>query len=63
MEITMLVFIISNFCAFKDVTVSQDYKHRCMESMVNCSVIQDGKTTSKQVEYCKELWISKLDKR
>lgn len=54
-----LVFIIGAFCAFKDPKISKEYKESCASFMANCCIVEDGKSSNKQVDMCRELWISK----
>lgn len=59
MTIQMLTFVIASFCEFKNPKVPQDYKEACMHYMVNCSIVEDGKTSNKLVDQCKEKWVEK----
>lgn len=51
--------IIPAFCGFKDPKISQEKKLDCAEFMANCTIIEDGKTTNKQIDKCREEWLSK----
>lgn len=61
MTMSMLTFVIANFCQFKDPKVPLSYKDDCLHYMANCSIIEDGKTTNKKVDECKNLWILKSE--
>ena len=53
----MLVFVIAAFCGFSDPRITKTEKLACAEFMTNCSVLQDGRTTNKQNDQCKEEWV------
>lgn len=57
MTIQMLTFVIMSFCQFKDPKISQDKKMLCAEFFVNCAIVQDGQTSNKLVDECKEKWV------
>jgi hypothetical protein len=59
----MLAFIIASFCQIKNPNITKTHKLDCIEYMTNCSVLQDGKTTSKQVAECQEKWVEIERKR
>jgi hypothetical protein len=53
----MLAFVIAAFCGFTDPKITKTAKLECSDYLVNCSVLQDGRTTNKQVDACKERWV------
>lgn len=56
MTIEMLTFVIAAFCGFKDPNITKTQKLDCSEFMINCSILQDGKTTNILVDECKTRW-------
>lgn len=59
MTISMLTFVLANFCGIKDIHITKQEKIDCIEYMANCSVAEDGKTTNKLLNICKETWAEK----
>ena len=58
MTMDMLQFAIAAFCQFKDPKVNKEQKIACAEMLVNCAIVEDGKTTTKQFEMCREKWLA-----
>lgn len=56
MTIAMFTFVLQNFCGVKDNRITKQEKIECIEFMVNCAIIDDGKTANKLVDLCKERW-------
>lgn len=56
MTIAMLTAIIASFCGMKDSHITKTEKMECIDFMSNCAVIEDGITTSEQVNKCEENW-------
>jgi hypothetical protein len=63
MTMQMLTFVIATFCEFKNPQVPRDYKEACMEHMVNCAIVEDGKTSNELVDKCRERWIESNGKK
>ncbi len=66
MTIEMFASIIVSFCSFKDPSLIHEYKVLCMEHMYNCAIhgTSDGSSVQEnQVEYCKQAWIKKNERR
>lgn len=57
LSIPELIFILNAFCGIKDPKISHADKVHCIDFMSNCTIIEDGKTTNKQVDSCREKWI------
>lgn len=57
MTIAMLTFVIANFCQIDNKNIDKEQRIECINFMSNCTVIQDGKTTEKMVNFCKERWV------
>lgn len=57
-SIEMLTFIIATFCDIKNQDIPKETRIECVESMTNCSIILDGKTTNKRIDYCRNWWIN-----
>lgn len=54
----MLVFIIANFCTFKDPHITKTQKLECLEFFTNCAVGPGGVSTEELVNKCKESWVN-----
>lgn len=50
----LLIATVISFCQFKNANITTDNKEKCMEKIVNCAIIQDGKTTPQLIEKCKQ---------
>lgn len=53
-SIAKLMVTITVFCQFSNKNISREKKETCMEKFVNCSIVEDGKTTQEQIDKCKE---------
>lgn len=52
----LLMVTIVSFCGFKLKVLTVAQKEACMEHMVNCAIVQDGKTSRELIEKCKVKW-------
>lgn len=59
MTIATLTFVLANFCGIKDINLPKQEKLDCIEYMVNCAIVEDGRTMNKLVNMCKEEWADK----
>lgn len=53
---SMIVFIIANFCAFKDPKITKTQKLECSDYMANCVIKDNGQTTNFIMNKCKDMW-------
>lgn len=62
MTISMLEFAIAAFCGIKDPKINKEYKVECVTYIANCAIVEDGKTTEKLFEKCREEWLNRQSK-
>lgn len=59
MEQQALISAIALMCKFTDINISRDKKENCMEKIVNCAIIKDGKFSEKTLNECEKKWTKK----
>lgn len=52
----MLAFIIASFCSIKDPHITKNQKLDCIEFVTNCAIKQNGWTTEKIMNDCRDMW-------